>query len=228
MSHRVSRLELVILLLRDQFKSFLTETFASEADGHPWRLARIYTAAWPPARLRWTARARLTGIGTSFLLGLVSSEGSMARFTKVRTTVDIDRTSKPTQSPSPAPTQLASPQKRLTRRRSKQFVTLAFQESWSLIAENISVAVTGQPDCSWPIQFWCASTTTDMHPSGWRPSWMVFGLGKNVDNETQSSQQGHIEIVKLILVLFVRLMFFQYEACFVFIKKNYSYYEPRT
>ena len=48
---------------------------------------------------------------------------------------------------------------------------------------------------------------------------MVFGLGKNVGNETQSSLEGHIEIVKLFSVLFVRLMFLQYEACFIFIKK---------
>jgi hypothetical protein len=57
---------------------------------------------------------------------------------------------------------------------------------------------------------------------------MVFGLGKNVGNETQSSLEGHIEIVKLFLVLFVRLMFLQYEACFIFIKKIYSSYDPRT
>ena len=57
---------------------------------------------------------------------------------------------------------------------------------------------------------------------------MVFGLGKNVGNETQSSLEGHIEIVKLFLVLFVRLMFLQYEACVIFIKKIYSSYDPRT
>ena len=57
---------------------------------------------------------------------------------------------------------------------------------------------------------------------------MVFGLGKNVDNETQSNQEGHIEIVKLFVVLFVRRMFFQYEACFIFIKYTHSSYDLRT
>jgi hypothetical protein len=66
-------LEVLLLLLRDQFNSFSAETLTSEADGHPRRLARQH---WPPTRLCQTARARLTGIGTSFLLGLVSGEGS--------------------------------------------------------------------------------------------------------------------------------------------------------
>ena len=43
-----------------------------------WPPLTASKAAWPPTRLCWTARARLTGIGTSFLLGLVSSEGSTA------------------------------------------------------------------------------------------------------------------------------------------------------
>jgi hypothetical protein len=49
---------------------------------------------------------------------------------------------------------------------------------------------------------------------------MVLGLEKKVNNWMQLRKGGKIEIVKLVLVLF--------EACFIYIKKFDSYYEPRT
>jgi hypothetical protein len=57
---------------------------------------------------------------------------------------------------------------------------------------------------------------------------MVLGLEKKVNNWMQLRKGRKIEIVKLVLVLFVRHLLFQNEACFNYIKKNDSYYEPRT
>ena len=57
---------------------------------------------------------------------------------------------------------------------------------------------------------------------------MVLGLGKRVNNWMQLRKGGKIEIVKLVLVLFVRHLLFQNEVCFNYIKKFDSYYEPRT
>ena len=73
----------------------------------------------------------------------------MATLTKVRTTVDIDRTSTPTQGPSPAPTQLATPQKRLTHGRLKKLEQLISRDRGCLLLRTFLLHVTGQPDCSW-------------------------------------------------------------------------------
>ena len=58
--------ELLIVLLLDQFKSFLAETLASEADGHP---SDVYHGSIEANHSCQTDKALLTGIGVSFLRG---------------------------------------------------------------------------------------------------------------------------------------------------------------
>ena len=105
--------------------------------------------------------------------------------------------------------------------------SLSRDNGWSLLT-GLLFHMRGHLHCSWPVQVWCESTTTDMHSSSWRHSWMAVGLGKKVHNGTQSGQEGHIEIVQLFLMLFVRRLLFQHEVCFIFIKKINSSYNPRT
>ena len=52
------------MLLLDQFKSFLAETLASEADGHP---SDVYHGSIEANHSCQTDKALLTGIGVSFL-----------------------------------------------------------------------------------------------------------------------------------------------------------------
>ena len=62
------------MLLLDQFKSFLAETLASEADGH---LSDVYHGSIEANHSCQTNKALLTGIGVSFLRGEFRVRGVM-------------------------------------------------------------------------------------------------------------------------------------------------------
>ena len=65
------------MLLLDQFKSFLAETLASEADGHP---SDVYHGSIGANQSCQTYKALLTGIGVSFLRGEFRVRGVRHRF----------------------------------------------------------------------------------------------------------------------------------------------------
>ena len=92
----------------------------------------------------------------------------------------------------------------LTHGRLKKLEQLLSRDRGCLLLRTFLLhVVTGQPDCSWQIQVWCVSTATGMHLSSWRRNWIDVELVIKVSNGTQSSQDWHIKIMKLFLVLAV-------------------------
>ena len=73
------------MLLLDQFKSFLAETLASEADGHA---SDVYHGSIEDNHSCQTDKALLTGIGVSFLRGEFRVRG--VRWSTFLSTIRMD------------------------------------------------------------------------------------------------------------------------------------------